>query len=512
MFILKAVPQKTERPKVARKCLFLLLSLLLINVHTPAYSDSQPPLSQRQTQTLNMAEAQSVKLAAASATMPESKSGSAIHPSFDKAKISWRQYNGSTINVHLSGHPIQGTIIGLLSEFKELTGITVNVDVLPEEDFFQKLTIDFESGKGAIDVFMTAPLYLWQYAQAGWIEDLTPYIANPALTDKDWYKPGDFFPLVWKASMWNGTIGSGLGQGALYCIPAWWEGCALMYRKDLAEKYGFKEPKTWDDLYRQVARIPELSNGKLHGFIGRGIRSWSQIHTYHMTMMASYGAGDFDPLTCRTVFNSAKGIEIGNYWVNMMQAAGSPDWPNYNWYEVAAEFQAGKYFAIMDANPFSTILEAQGSPIRGKVGYLLPPPGPEGQKSFLWVWGLGINSFSKHKAEGWLFIQWITSQYMLRQAIQYGNWMAPRKSVWFDTEVEAFLRTIDNGRWYENSTKLVTQLADMRWSPNPLAPMVGNLWAGAIQDAWRGKGTVEQTLNKAATEVDTLMKQAGYCK
>jgi multiple sugar transport system substrate-binding protein len=474
MLIFKMALGKDERPMASLKFLLLLLGLLLIVMLTPAWGDSKPD--------------------------------------FDKANINWRRFDGDTINVLLSGHPIQGTIIGLLSEFKKLTGITVIVDVLPEEDFFQKLNIDFGSGKAVIDVFMTAPLYQWRYAQAGWIEDLGPYIEDPALTDKDWFNPGDFFPSVWKASMWNGTIGGGLGQGALYSIPAWWEGCNLMYRKDLAAKYGFTEPKSWDDLYRQVSRIHELSNGKLYGFIGRGIRSWSQIHTYHMTMMASYGAGDLDPLTGRAAFNSPMGIEIGNYWVKMMQVAGSPKWPSYNWYEVAAEFQAGKFFAIMDANPFSTILEAEGSPIRGKVGYLLPPPGSKGQQSFLWVWGLGINTFSKHKAAGWLFIQWITSQHMLRQAIEYGNWMAPRKSVWFDPEVEAFLRTIDNGRWYENSTKLVTQLAAMRWSPNPLAPIVGDLWAGAIQDAWRGKYTVEQALNKAAAEVNALMKQAGYSK
>ncbi|MEJ2155023.1 MAG: sugar ABC transporter substrate-binding protein [Desulfobacteraceae bacterium] len=510
MFRLKDSLQNRKRSVAVGTKLFSLFILLLILAYAPAWSDDQSVSAQHQAPASNVAATQSEKAAAKSSISAKELPESATIPSFDKSKINWRRFDGSTLNVLLSGHPIQGTIIGLLSDFKKLTGITVNVDVLPEEDFFQKLRIDFESRKGGIDVFMTAPLYQWQYAKAGWIEDLSPYIADAALTDKAWYNPDDFFPLVWNAAMWNGTIGSGLGQGALYCIPAWWEGCNLMYRKDLAEKYGFQEPKTWNDLYDQVSRIPRLSNGELYGFIGRGIRSWSQIHTYHMTMMASYGVRDLDPLTGRAVFNSSRGVEIGKYWVKMMQVAGSPKWPEYNWYEVAAEFQAGKYFAIMDANPFATILEAQGSPVRGKVGYLLPPPGPKGRQSFLWVWGLGINSFSNHKKAGWLFIQWITSQHMLRQAIKYGNWMTPRRSVWFDPEVAAFLRTIDDGRWYENSTKLVTQLAAMRWSPNPLAPKVGNLWAGAIQDAWRGKYTVEQALDKAAAEVDALMKQAGY--
>ena len=441
----------------------------------------------------------------------EGRRSSGIVP-IERAKIDWRRFDGDTINVLLSGHPIQGTIIGLLSDFKKLTGISVVVNVLPEEDFFQKLNIDFESGKGGIDVFMTTPLYQWRYAKAGWIENLHPYIDDPTITDKTWFNPEDFFPLLWEASMWNGSIGGGLGKGALYSIPAWWEGCALMYRKDLAETYNFKEPKTWDDLYHQVSRIPKLSNGELYGFIGRGIRSWSQIHTYHMTMMACHGASDLDPLTGRAAFNSRIGVDVATYWVKMMKNAGSPKWPNYNWYEVAAQFQAGKYFAIMDANPFSTILEAQGSPIRGKVGYLLPPPGPKGRKSFLWVWGLGINSFSKNKSASWYFVQWITSQHMLRKAIEYGNWMAPRQSVWFDPEVKAFLSTIDNGRWYDNSTQLVTRYAGMRWSPNPLAPMVGDIWAGAVQDAWSGKYTVEQALDRAAAKVDTMMNDAGYGK
>jgi multiple sugar transport system substrate-binding protein len=493
-----------------RHYLLLPLSFLLIIMLTPAWGDSKPGSAERQAQARNVAEAPSETAAAVLPAAAKDISRPSIKPPFDKADINWRRFDGDTISVLLSGHPIQGTIIGLLPEFKKLTGITVVVDVMPEEDFFQKLNIDFESRKGSIDVFMTSPLYQWRYAKAGWIENLGPYLENPALTDKQWFNTGDFFPVLWKASMWNGTIGGGLGQGALYSIPAWWEGCTLMYRKDLAAKYGFTEPNTWEDLYRQVARIPELSNGRLYGFIGRGIRSWSQIHTYHMTMMASQGGRDLDPLTGKAAFNSPVGIETGKYWVKMMQVAGSPKWPNYNWYEVAAEFQAGKYFAIMDANPFSTILEAEGSPIRGKVGYLLPPPGAKGRQSFLWVWALGMNSFSKHKGAGWLFIQWITSRHMLRQAIQYGNWMAPRQSVWFDPEVEAFLRTIDHGRWYENSTKLVTRLAAMRWSPNPLAPIVGDLWAGAIQDAWAGKYTVAQALNKAAAEVNALMKDAGY--
>ncbi|MBF0224453.1 MAG: extracellular solute-binding protein [Desulfobacterales bacterium] len=435
-----------------------------------------------------------------------------IQAPFKDANIDWQKYKGETIKVLLSGHPIQGTIMGLLKEFKELTGIEVIVDVLPEEEFFEKLNIDFEKGRGKIDVFMTSPLYHWRYAKEGWIEGLNKYLENVAITDKKWYDTEDFFPLLWKTSRWDGTIGGGIGKGEIYSIPVWWEGCMLMYRKDLGKKYNFTEPKSWKELYQQLANIPKQSNGKMYGFIGRGIRSWSQIHTYHMTMMASQGAVDLDSKTAKAAFNSPTGIEVGKYWVKMLLDAGSSNWPNYNWYEVSSEFQAGKCFAIMDANPFPIMLEAEDSPVRGKVGYLLPPSGLKGSESFLWIWSLGINSFSKHKAASWLFIQWVTSKHTLRKAIDYSNWMTPRQSVWLDPKVKTFLSEVDNGRWYENSTLLVTKLAAMRWSPTPLAATLGDLWAGAIQDAWRGKCTVEEGLNKAASEFDALMQQSGYIK
>jgi len=90
--------------------------------------------------------------------------------------------------------------------------------------------------------------------------------------------------------------------------------------------------------------------------------------------------------------------------------------------------------------------------------------------------------------------------------------MTPRQSVWFDSGVKDFLKKIDHGRWYENSTALITMLAKMRWSPNPKASTLGNLWGGAIYDAWEGKGSVAETLNQSAAEFNALMKKSALEK
>ena len=55
----------------------------------------------------------------------------------------WRKAAGSTINILQTPHPYQQSYQPLLKEFTELTGITVNVDLVPEADYFTKLNTEF---------------------------------------------------------------------------------------------------------------------------------------------------------------------------------------------------------------------------------------------------------------------------------------------------------------------------------------------------------------------------------
>ena len=107
--------------------------------------------------------------------------------------IDMKQQSGEAITVMLVSHPFVDSIKPHISEFEELTGIKVNLDVLPEGSGTEKLLADLSSRAGTIDVFMTSPLSNWQYATAGWIEDLDPYLENASLTDAAAYDVGDFF-------------------------------------------------------------------------------------------------------------------------------------------------------------------------------------------------------------------------------------------------------------------------------------------------------------------------------
>ena len=53
-----------------------------------------------------------------------------------------------------------------MSDFTELTGITVKADLVPEADYFTKLNTELAGGTGKHDVFMLGAYFIWQYGPA----------------------------------------------------------------------------------------------------------------------------------------------------------------------------------------------------------------------------------------------------------------------------------------------------------------------------------------------------------
>jgi len=107
--------------------------------------------------------------------------------------FSWRSQAGTTINIGFSAHPLADSLIKQLPAFESLTGIKVKYEQAPEADFRAKLNTQLQSGSSSFDIFMTGPATNWGYAAHNWIENLQPFVDNPALTSSDWdFK--DFYP------------------------------------------------------------------------------------------------------------------------------------------------------------------------------------------------------------------------------------------------------------------------------------------------------------------------------
>ncbi|KAA9154132.1 sugar ABC transporter substrate-binding protein [Microbacterium lushaniae] len=419
----------------------------------------------------------------------------------DVESFDWKNYDGEELNILLSQHPLASAIQNNVAQFEEQTGVTVNIETLSETDYMVKLLTELQSQSGSYDVFMTSQPMNYQYAAAGWIEDLQPWVDDDKQTAPD-YDFDDFFPALIEAERWDTTDFGGAGEGGLWAIPANEEGYALFYRADILEANGIAVPETIDELIAAAEKLDgiEFEGKTISGFVSRGDKTYPTLNPFS-TFAGAYGARDITD--GKATVNDEAGVTAVEKWVELMQTAPAAA-STYTWYEAQQDFIAGNAAFYIDADHMAPDFEKEGSAIAGKVGYALPPEGPEGRASSLWLWSLGMNSASEHKGAAWQFIQWATSKEQLTAAIAEGNMNPTRISVAESEEMAA--ATAEWGDYNEVWKTILSDYASWQYSPSATWTEVGDIWATAIQSAVLGQKPVQEALDDAAAKIDDAIK------
>ncbi|WP_309082140.1 sugar ABC transporter substrate-binding protein [Zhihengliuella sp.] len=438
---------------------------------------------------------------AAGAMLTGCASGPAGGPDVEVESFDWRNFEGEEINVLMSQHPLSNAVQNHVEEFEELTGVDVNIETQSETDYMVKILTELQSGSGSYDVFMTSQPMNYQYAAAGWIEDLQPWVDDPNHTSPE-YDFDDFYPALIEANRWDTTDFGGAGEGGLWAIPANEEGYALFYRKDILEANGIAVPQTIDELIAAAKQLDgtEFEGQEISGFVSRGDKTYPTLNPFS-TFAGAFGAQDVTD--GKATVNSPEGVEAVSKWVELMETAPQAA-STYTWYEAQQDFISGNAAFYIDADHMAPDFEKEGSPIAGKVGYALPPEGPEGRASSLWVWSLGMNASSEHKGAAWQFIQWATSKEMLTNAIADGNMNPTRVSVAESEEMAA--ATAEWGDYNQVWQEILSEYAEWPYAPSATWPEVGDIWATAIQSALLGDQSVEEALDEAAAKIDEVIK------
>ncbi len=165
----------------------------------------------------------------------------------------------------------------------------------------------------------------------------------------------------------------------------------------------------------------------------------------------------------------------------------------------------------IDADHMAEAFEnPEKSQVAGKVGYTLPPGGPNGEppNSNLLVFAYVMSKASKNKNATWLWMQWASSKDVLTRSAVKGNINPTRISVANSKEIQEYM-----GGWYNyipTMISLMEEYAKMRWVPLKETPQIGDRWALAVQEVILGTKSAEQALNEAAAEIDSVIEKAGY--
>ena len=400
-------------------------------------------------------------------------------------------------------HTYANAVIAKLEEFKEATGIEVQYSVTPEENYFDRLTTSLNSRAGNPDVFMTGAYQVWEYAPAGYIEPLEGYINDASKTAAD-YDFADFYDSIVGSLRWDTVPGNKVGTGPQWALPMGYELNNLAYNKKLFDEKGLTPPKTTAELMEVATSLHEFDGPGSYGIAVRGTRNWATIHPGYMTLFATWGAQDFvvenGRLVCK--LDSPEAIAMTEYWVELIKAAGAPQWSTYTWYQAGADFGAGRAAMLFDAtcNGYFQNFPPGTSAESGNLAWVSGPlpPGKTNSHPNVWVWSMAMNADSRNKDAAWYFIQYFTNKdFMKFSGVEGACADAPRRSV---AESPEYISIVGASEGYLEALAADLPYATIQFTPQPYFFETTTEWAATLQDLVGGRFSSTEEAMKQLTQ------------
>jgi sorbitol/mannitol transport system substrate-binding protein len=281
--------------------------------------------------------------------------------------------------------------------FTKQTGITVNYTVLPENDVRDKISQEFSSQAGQYDVASLSNFEIPIYAKNGWVAPMDDFIAkDPAFNQADILKPM--------------AVSLTAADGKIYGEPFYGESSFLMYRKDVFQSKGITMPDkpTWQQVADMAAQV-DGAQPNMKGICLRGQPGWGQVFAPLTTAVNTFGGAWFDK-DWNTLVNAKGFKDATNFYVNLVRAHGENGAPQAGFTECLNNMEQGNVAMWYDATSAAGSLEADNSPVKGKIGYVAAPVVVTPVSGWLYTWAWAIQKASKKQDNAWKFVSWASSE------------------------------------------------------------------------------------------------------
>ena len=166
----------------------------------------------------------------------------------------------------------------------------------------------------------------------------------------------------------------------------------------------------------------------MSGICLRGKPGWGDLGGPLGTVINTFGAswwlaGENDTIGESQV-DQPEVAEAVNFWVALRADAGQEDAANASYTECTQQMLNRNSAMWYDATDAAANLEADDSPIKGKLGYALAPTKLTDSSGWLWAWSLAIPQTAPDPDTAWEFISWATGPEYLATAgdVLEGGW------------------------------------------------------------------------------------------
>lgn len=341
--------------------------------------------------------------------------------------VDWKKYDGQEVNMICMTITWCVALEEQLDDFKELSGITVNLDLFEESAAHQKVRTELASGSGAYDIVWVQANWSIPYAKQGWLTPLQPLIDNPELTDAELLAFDDLMPSLTNLMRFEDN---------LYGLPFFAATIITYYRADLLEAAGI-DPAQLDTIEGFYAAAKALHKDGIAGVAMRGHPDESSWHqTVFMKGLGGSYVEDIKNEKYQPTLNTPATIEAANMYADMMANYSPEGAVNFKFSDVVVAMQQGNTAMIMEGAPLGgRINDPETSTVRGKLGYAMVPQGPNGRHPAFTGHGVALTADAPNLEPAWLFLQWALSHDMTKKIALESNHVAvSRDSVWQDAD------------------------------------------------------------------------------
>jgi sorbitol/mannitol transport system substrate-binding protein len=303
----------------------------------------------------------------------------------------------NSISVLMVNNPQMEDLQRLTAEnFTKETGIRVNYTILPENDVRAKISQEFSSQAGQYDVASLSNYEIPFYSANGWLAPLDDVAQDPEF-DQD-----DILP-AYTASLTG-------EDGKLYGEPFYGESSFLMYRKDILEAKGLTMPAkpTWDEVADIAAKVDGAEPG-MKGICLRGQPGWGQVFAPLTTVVNTFGGTWFDK-DWNAQVNSPEFTEAVEFYTKLVREHGEAGAAQAGFTECLNNMSQSNVAMWYDATSAAGALEAEDSPVKGKIGYAQAPVKETASSGWLWTWSWAMQAASKKQDAAEKFIAWASSK------------------------------------------------------------------------------------------------------
>ncbi len=392
------------------------------------------------------------------------------------------------------------------ADFRNAMSSRKNFDLRKLPDLHARVIENGRQPKSSYDIVAINAPWLGEAVKEDILRPLDAFI------DKSSISPLDFHTSVWSMGTWDGKQ---------YGVPIYCTIELLAARKDIFEAEAYRYPTTFDETVAAARHFHNPSRG-LYGIAWNGAAGMPVASTF-MFLMACCGESILDLPKSRPFFtvDKATGEQLRPHllcdaafnvldYLHRLIAYSPPDILTMDWDRRTTAFLNGStalaYCWTVRAARFETDV---GSMVRHKVAYLQQPRGPGGASNnpiggFLLC--IPKNLPEEQVELAFEAIAWMASPEAMKAGVRNGFPVAPRFSVSADPEAAATSPIVT----------IVDRLAKrnmLKSWPRPPVPeyLSIELALGTeIHRALSGELTDRQALENAQSQIDSIMRGAGY--